>query len=108
MRYLQNKLAHNTHLTDAQKQELTGFFEQQYQENVGFRAAEHAGTIAAFQKIAGDATLTTAQKKAAIQQYVAGERSEMKAHQQAQRQELKQELQQFRPPPPVATTTPQP
>lgn len=91
MAFLKEKLAKNTKLTDAQKTELTTFFESQYQENVSFRDKQHNENIAYFQSVANDSTLTIDQQKAKLKEYFAQQKSETKEHIQQQKSERKAE-----------------
>jgi len=97
MAFLTEKLAKNTKLTDAQKTELSTFFESQYQENVSFRDKQHGENIGYFESVANDSTLTFAQKKAKLKEYFTQQKSETKDHIQQQKSERKAERENIAP-----------
>ncbi|MBI2440273.1 MAG: hypothetical protein HYV35_02765 [Lentisphaerae bacterium] len=94
--FLKARLAKNSKLTDAQKEELINFFEEQYQESVDFRAAQHQENVAFFESIANDASLTMAQKKEAIRDHFKTQRAENKAFLQEQKSENQAERAKFK------------
>ena len=97
MEALKAKLARNTRLTDAQKNELLDYYEKQYQGNSDFYAKQAAGNHAFFEKIANDSTLTQAQRKEAIRQHFAERRQENKDYRQSQKEARKNFFSRLKP-----------
>ncbi|MEO5368059.1 MAG: hypothetical protein H7831_17245 [Magnetococcus sp. WYHC-3] len=64
---------------------------QQHTENVAFRDKRFADTIAFFQKVLEDKSLTHEQRKQQIKDFVAKERTAAKAHWEQQKEERKAE-----------------
>ena len=85
-RVQKEKLA-NSKLTDAQKSEISNFYEQQYQENVNFRDQRHQENIAFFSQIANDQNMTMEQKKAALKAHHDQQQQENQAHRATQKGE---------------------
>ena len=96
MEALKSRLANNSKLTDAQKNELTAFFENQYQENVSFRDAQHKENMEFFAKIANDSGLTMEQKKQAIREHRQQQKAKNKEHHQEQKSERKTKMQEIK------------
>lgn len=78
--FLKEKLANNKNLTDAQKNELVSAMESQYQGNQAFRDQQHSENTAFLQGVANDAGMTQEQRRQAIKDHFAKQRSEAKAH----------------------------
>lgn len=89
MAFLQDKLAKNQKLTDAQKTDLIEFMEKQHQENISFRDQQHAESMAFFEQIANDSNLTQEQKKEAIQKHWQDQKTENKTYRKEQHSEYK-------------------
>ena len=99
MTFLKDRLANNTKLTDAQKDELINYFEQQYQQGVDFRSTQHQENVTFFQSIANNSSLTQAQKKQAILDHFKTQKGEnkdfvqdQKSENQAERAKIKAEV----------------
>lgn len=97
MAKLQEMLAGNKNLTDAQKAEMISFFENQYQENVTHSDANFASNQAFFAETMNNADLTPEQKKAAIKEYMEKQKAAGKEYIDKQKAESKGEMQKIKP-----------
>jgi LmbE family N-acetylglucosaminyl deacetylase len=87
--FLTQSLAANTQLTDAQKADLIAFHENQWKENEATRETRYQESVAFFQKIAADNSLTQEQKKAAIKAHRDEAKAAARAHLEQQKAENK-------------------
>lgn len=78
--FLKQRLAKNNKLTDTEKNELIGYFENQYQGNVSFREQKRNDNVVFFEHIVNNPRLTLKQKKAAIKAHFDVERAKTKEH----------------------------
>jgi hypothetical protein len=74
--FLKERLAKNSTLTDAQKNELVSDFNRQYQEKTSFRGAQQKANVAYFEKTANDPAMTQDQKRAAIRDFFARQKKQ--------------------------------
>lgn len=93
---LKKRLAGNSKLTDDQKNELVSFYEQQHQDAVAHREGQFNENKSFFEQIANDASLTQEQRKAAIKEHFATQKSENKAFRKDMHEENKSERKKIR------------
>lgn len=96
MAFLKERLAKVKGLTDAEKDELIAFCEQQYGEAVSFRDQRHQDAINQLMTILGNQSLSKDQKKSAIQDLVTQWKEKTSAFWQKQQSENKSERQKLR------------
>lgn len=94
--FLNQRLANNTNLTDAQKTELIGFFESQYNGGVSLRNPRHTDAVNFFEQIANSPDMAQNEKKAAIKSYFEQNRPVTKAGAEQQRMEKNAEMNSIR------------
>jgi len=75
MAFLKERLAKNTTLSTAQKNELINHFDKQYKEKTSFRGAQHKERVEFLEKIAADARMTQEQKKAALRDFISQQKT---------------------------------
>ena len=92
---LRERLANSDKLTEEQKQEILGFFEQQYHENVAFRDGRYADTIAFFTDLFANESLTPEEIREAVKEYMGEVKAATKAHWQEQRAEWRAKREKF-------------
>lgn len=85
---LNERLAKNKKLSDADKAEILSFFEEQYGENTAFRDEQHGENMAFLDSLA-DSGLSKDQIKEKIKAHVATQKDESKEHRASQAQERK-------------------
>ena len=85
---LNERLAKNKKLSDADKAEILAFFEEQYGENTAFRDEQHGENMAFLDSLA-DSGLTKDQLKEKIKAHVTTQKAETQEHRSSQAQERK-------------------
>ncbi|MDP2653438.1 MAG: hypothetical protein Q8Q08_05335 [Candidatus Omnitrophota bacterium] len=93
---LQEKLAGNEKLTDAQRQDILNHYEQQYQENTSFRDQQHQENMSFLNSIAGNSGLTPEQIKDQMRAHFQAQRQENQTYRKQQREENKSRRGQMR------------
>ena len=96
MAILKEKLAKAKRLTDAEKEEIMNFFEQQFDENVSFRDGQFTENLAFLDELAGQEGLTKEQFKEKIKAHIATQKSENKEHRAVQKTERKAEREKIK------------
>lgn len=94
MSFLKNKISASSNMSDEQKEELINFFESQYQEKISLKEQQYNENVVFFEKIAGDSSLTIAQKKEAINAYIKANWQQTDAAVNAQGEQKKTKLNQ--------------
>jgi hypothetical protein len=99
MAFLEKRLSNSKHMTDAQKSDLIDFVESQYGESVDFRDEQYAEVVATIEKLGNTSDLTHAERRAAMQAFIAEQQAENKDYRQsssearkAYRQKLKESI----------------
>lgn len=88
---VKERLAANTKLTDAEKQDILDFINTQYTENVTFRNTQFDENLKFLDELAGMADLTRDQMKEKIKAHIEAQKAENKKHREEQKGERKAE-----------------
>jgi len=95
MSKLQSKLASNTNLTEAQKQDITAKAQKEYQDNLAKAQAKHTENINYAQQVHNDPNLTPEQKRTKMKEHLESNKAEHKEHRQemkAKREDIREEF----------------
>ena len=95
MAFLKGKLAGNSRLSDAEKQELITCFETHHQEQAAFREARYQDRVTFFTQIANDPNLSQEQRKEKIREFMATQRDTNIQHQKDRHQERRDLFEKF-------------
>ncbi len=90
MEHLKSQLAKNTSLTEEQKTQILQHRQTQYSENVAFREKQHQNLTAFIKQTQEDSSLSGAQKKDLIRNYVKQQNEAAKQYMETQQSENKE------------------
>lgn len=90
MAFMEERLAQNKKLTEAEKKDLLKFIEDQHIKRMAHREGQHAENYDLLSKIANDSSLTPEQKKEAIKKNFESRRAENKEFHKMMRSERKE------------------
>ncbi len=96
MTKLKAKLAANSELTDAQKQEILSKAENSYQEKVAKIQEQHQANMNFAQQVANDPNLTPEQKREKMQQHRQSNKESMKEQRAENKEKHKNRREEFR------------